>query len=153
MQFSSIESSATSDRREAIRPIVLYVEDHPVNVLVMQAFFEQRPGLELVVATTGKEALELAVGLHPVLLLLDLSLPDCHGSVLLPALRHHAGCRDTTAVAVTAEPCFDIVGTGFSELWAKPMYLAQVLGRLDALTASINGAGACTTPTAARAVI
>ena len=63
----------------------------------MQAFFEQRLGLELVVATTGKEALELAIGFHPVLLLLDLSLPDWHGSVLLP----HCG---TTLVVETPRP-------------------------------------------------
>ncbi|MGQ3051539.1 MAG: response regulator [Roseateles sp.] len=116
----------------ARRP-VLYVEDHPVNALLMAAIFERRPELELVVATNGEEALCLAAGLNPALLLLDLGLPDCHGSRLLGLLRSLPGCDKVPAVAVTAELGFDIYAWGFHELWPKPLYVDEVLSRLDAL--------------------
>jgi CheY-like chemotaxis protein len=116
----------------ARRP-VLYVEDHPVNALLMAAIFERRPQLDLVIATTGEEALQKAAGLKPALLLLDLSLPDCHGSELLGRLRAVPGCEPPPAIAVTAHADFDITGTGFCELWPKPLNLGHVLRRLDSL--------------------
>lgn len=115
------------------RPVVLYVEDHPVNAVLMEALFERRPGLRLVVAETGQAALRIAQGLNPQLLLLDLQLPDCHGSDLLPLLRQLPGCGRAPAVAVTANSDFDIANTGFVELWPKPMNLDLVLERLDRL--------------------
>ena len=86
---------------------VLYVEDNAVNVLIMEALFERRPGLRLVVACTLAEALaealEQACDLYPVWLLLDLRLPDGDGRALLPILRRVPGCETAPAVEVTAE--------------------------------------------------
>jgi len=113
---------------------VLYVEDHPVNALLMAAIFEHRPQLELVIATTGGEAMQVAARLRPALLLLDLGLPDCHGAQLLPRLRALPDLATPPAIAVTADVMFNIAGTGFCELWPKPLNLDDVLARLDALT-------------------
>lgn len=132
---------------------VLYVEDNPVNAIPMGALFEQRPGLRLGVATSAAETLELALGLHPVSLLLDLQMPDSDGRNLLPQLRHVPGCEDAPAVATTAEPEFDLAGSGFTDLGRKPLHLPDVLSRLDAMTSSarfnrggfvgLPSAGAC----------
>ena len=116
------------------RRTVLYVEDHPVNALLMAAIFEHRPQLDLVIAANGADALRMAAGLQPALLLLDLGLPDCHGSQLLGRLRTLPGCETPPAVAVTADALFNIAGTDFCELWAKPLHLEHVLTRLNALT-------------------
>ena len=77
---------------------VLYVEDQPVNVMLMQAVFEQRPELQLVVATTCAEARALAARIRPELLLLDLRLPDGNGHELLPQLRQRPGWSRLTAL-------------------------------------------------------
>jgi CheY-like chemotaxis protein len=114
--------------------MVLYIEDQPVNVLLMQAVFDRRPALQLVVATTGQDALTLAEDLHPALLLVDMRLPDCHGLELLPQLRRICGCESVPAVAVTADHHTDLEGSSFVELWGKPLNLGRVLERLDALT-------------------
>lgn len=112
---------------------VLYVEDHPVNALLMAAILERRPELELLVASTGAEALGMAAGLQPALLLLDLGLPDCHGSRLLGLLRALPGCESVPAVAVTADVNFPVEDWGFCELWPKPLNVDAVLARLDEL--------------------
>ena len=122
------------DHEHVLRKVVLYVEDHPVNVLLMQAVIERLTDLELVVAQDGREALCVAANLEPALILLDLRLPDCRGNELLPLLRLLPGCENAPAVAVTAEDDFDIEGTGFDELWAKPIDVRWVLQRLGALT-------------------
>lgn len=115
------------------RHVALYVEDEPINVMLMQALFERRPQWELVVATTGEEARRLPADRVPSLLMLDLRLPDCHGTDLLPELRRRPGWHIPPAVAVTAEYGFEAAGTGFDEVWAKPLDLAAVLTRLDQL--------------------
>lgn len=114
--------------------VVLYVEDNPVNVLLMQELFGQRPSLHLMVASSGQQALQMVQGLQPSLLLLDLRLPDCHGAQLLQVLRAQPSCRHVAAVAVTAEQAYNTQGTGFTQLWTKPLHLGQVLAQLDLLT-------------------
>ena len=121
---------------------VLYVEDHPTNVQLMRALFKRRPHLELVIAIDGNEARRAANQLQPSLLLLDLRLPDCHGAELLQQLRQLDGWAEIPAVAVTAEPAFATEGTGFCEIWRKPLDLGFVLSRLDHWAAQPQGVGA-----------
>ena len=115
-------------------PTVLYVEDHPVNAMLMAGLFGFRPHLHLVVATSVADALLQAKQLEPVLLLLDIHLPDGNGYDLLQRLRRLSSCAVAPAVAVTATDDFRLDGSGFTELWAKPLNLYKVLERLDALT-------------------
>ncbi len=113
------------------RLTVLYVEDEPINVLMMQALFGYRPMLRLVTATTGEAALKLAATSKPVLLLLDIHLPDCKGDDLLNDFRKVSACRDSPAIAVTSDKSFKIRGTGFCEVWYKPFLLFHTLERID----------------------
>jgi len=113
------------------RPQVLYVEDEPTNVFLMQALFRLRPHLDLVVASDGADAAALAPTIRPALLLLDLRLPDCWGTDLLPELRRRHHWRHVPAVAVTAEANFEGARSGFIETWHKPLDLQFVLQRLD----------------------
>ncbi len=120
-----------------MRETVLYVEDHPVNVLLMQTVFELRPELDLVVAIDGASAMAAARDLHPALLLLDLRLPDCHGTELLQRMRDIPGWEDIPAVAVTAEAEFMPAGTTFCDVWHKPLRVPTLLARLDRMIAPV----------------
>ncbi len=122
-----------------LRQQVLYVEDNPVNVMLMQAVFELRPGLSLSVATCSAEALEIGAGLQPSLLLLDIRLPDLPGTDLLPLLRQRLGWIHVPAVAVTAEPDFVLEDSGFIEIWRKPLSVHAMLERLDGWLAPETG--------------
>ena len=119
-----------------MREVVLYVEDHPVNVLLMQTVLELRPELDLVV--DGRSAMAAAADLQPSLLLLDLRLPDCHGTELLERMRLIPGWQDTPAVAVTAEAEFMPAGTSFCDVWHKPLRVPTLLARLDRMIASMG---------------
>ncbi|WP_431286402.1 response regulator [Roseateles chitinivorans] len=119
---------------------VLYVEDSPLNVIVMEAMFEQRRDLRLHVAEAGMPAWRLSAQLQPSLLLVDLHLPDCHGSDLLKLLRMRRGWAQVPAIAVTADSDFDALGCGFMELWAKPLDVRKTLARLAELLPPPRGA-------------
>lgn len=122
--------SAPGPTTAAVRT-VLYVEDHPVNVLLMQAMFTKRPELRLVVATSAEAGLRSAIEARPDLLLLDLQLPDGHGVELLQRMREVDHLRHVTAIAVTAEAVSDLSAQGFREIWHKPMDMHRTLLRLD----------------------
>ena len=117
------------------RDVVLYVEDHPINVLLMQTVFELRPELRLVVAVDGESAMAATQQWKPALLLLDLRLPDCHGTELLERMRLIPGWEQIPAIAVTAEAEFMPAGTSFSDVWHKPLRVPTLLTRLDRVLA------------------
>lgn len=110
---------------------VLYVEDGGAHRVLMRALFRLRPHLDLFMAQDGAEATAMAHSLRPALLMLDIHLPDCMGSELLPLLRLRFDWRHVPAVAVTAEPDFESHRDSFIEVWRKPLDLPLVLQRLD----------------------
>ena len=115
------------------RPQVLYVEDHPVNVQLMQALFAQLPSLELTIATNGEDGYQAAMKRPPALLLLDLNLPDCHGTDLLERLREQPVLSSVPAIAVTAADVQHLNESTFLEVWQKPLDIPSILKRLDQL--------------------
>ena len=121
----SDNSSETTHRVE-----VLYVEDEPVNVLLMRALFERLPYLDLRVAVDLRSALSLAPSIRPAVLLLDLRLPDGHGADLLGQLRTFAHLAHVPAIAVTADSLFDARQAGFDDMWHKPIDLRLMRDRL-----------------------
>jgi len=128
MQILHEGSSAT--------PWVMYVGDRAVNIMLLEAIFERRPHLHLVVATSSQRALHLAGNLKPALVLIDLELTDGDALPLLGRLRDLPGCADVPAVAVSADHDMELAGTDFVELWGKPLGPRLVFSRLDELTAT-----------------
>ncbi len=118
---------------DATRPTVLYVEDQEINILLMQAMLAMRPQVRLLIATNGEDGCRLAACEPLNLLLLDLRLPDCHGTDLLLRLREFPSLARVPAVAVTADVATDIDGSGFVELWPKPLHVPNTLSAIDRL--------------------
>lgn len=114
---------------------VLYVEDDPVNAMLMQGIFELKPGLALQVARSGAEARRLAAQGRIDLLLCDLHLPDVGSGELLAQLREAGLPGTVSAVLVTAESEFVAAQLarrhGYSGYWTKPLDVAATLRNLD----------------------
>jgi len=66
---------------------VLYIEDDLVNFTLVERILEFRPALKLLHAVKGETGIELAQIHLPKLILLDLNLPDMHGSEVLEKLQ------------------------------------------------------------------
>jgi len=104
-----------------------------VNVLLMEALFSKRPYARLAVATDGACGLRMALENPPELLLLDMRLPDCHGTELLQRMREHGVLAHVPAVAVTSEDPASLAHCDFVEVWHKPLDMRTTLLRLDLL--------------------
>jgi PAS domain S-box-containing protein len=113
------------------RPTVLYIEDNPVNVFVMEALFERLPELELVCAPTPAEGLQTARTVPPALVLLDVQLPDMDGAEVLARLKAHERTRDIPVVAVSANAMSTDIETmmnaGAADYLTKPVDLERLL--------------------------
>jgi CheY-like chemotaxis protein len=82
---------------------ILYIEDNPLNVLLVEELLAAQPGAELVSAATAKHGLQLARQQKPALILLDLHLPDSTGLEVLRLLRADSTTDDIPVVAITAD--------------------------------------------------
>lgn len=116
---------------------ILYVEDDPVNALLMQAVLERVPGVTLHVAGTGATACRVAESQVLDLLMLDMSLPDMDGRDLLRRLRADPRLSAVPAVAVSADAMPDEIqrtlAAGFDAYWTKPLDIDHLPAALQAL--------------------
>lgn len=80
---------------------VLLIEDNEQNRYLATFLLEQR-GYEVVPASDGPRALELARTLVPYVVLLDIQLPKMDGYAVARLLRGIDSLRETPIVAVTS---------------------------------------------------
>jgi CheY-like chemotaxis protein len=82
---------------------VLYIEDDLVNFTLVERILEFRPALKLLHAPRGEVGVELAQIHRPKLILLDLNLPDMHGSEVLRRLREDPSTAQVPVVVLSAD--------------------------------------------------
>jgi CheY-like chemotaxis protein len=83
--------------------IILYIEDNPTNVQLVEMLLWQRPRVEFITAATGAEGLRLARERRPSLILLDIHLPDMEGDEVLRELQRDPVAQQIPVVIVSAE--------------------------------------------------
>ncbi len=108
---------------------VLYVEDNPVNVVLMRGILESLSEVRCTDAPSGALGEALAMADPPALLLLDRHLPDTDGLELLAKLRKHPLLSDIPAVMVSADAMPEDIqqarAAGFVDYWVKPLNIAE----------------------------
>lgn len=83
---------------------ILYIEDNAANVeLVEQILKSQRREIQLISNENGKLATSLALEHTPDLILLDLNLPDIHGSEVLQLLQENAETKDIPVIVISSD--------------------------------------------------
>lgn len=114
---------------------VLYIEDEPLNVLLMQGLLLKRPTWNLFTAATVAEGLHMADQAPPDLVLCDMNLPDGSGVDLLRQLRARHQTAQLPCIAVSADAMPEQIdaalAAGFDAYWTKPIEVAHVLAELD----------------------
>lgn len=92
-----------SNGKEHGTTVVLYIEDNPSNVRLVEKVFALRPELVLHVARDGTGGLAAARELRPALILLDLHLPDISGEQVLAALLADESTAEIPVIIVSAD--------------------------------------------------
>ena len=122
---------------------LLYVEDNRINAMLFEAVLGTRPDIELRIADTGWEALDIVESWVPDVLVLDANLPDIHGIRLLRQLRELDSMKDVPAFMCSADAMEEDVRlareAGFRDYWTKPIDFNKVLADLRGLARSDAG--------------
>lgn len=104
---------------------LLYIEDNPVNTLVVEELVARRPDVELRCAEDGHEGLALATEWKPHLVLLDMQLPDMDGFAVWHQLKSHPDTAQIPCIALSAnampEDIRAALALGFADYWTKPI--------------------------------
>jgi CheY-like chemotaxis protein len=101
--YSLVRSSEMLLRPSATIRSVLYVEDNPVNAMVMKQLFAAEPAWTLSIATTGQAGVEFASSQRPSLIIVDMQLPDMSGLQVLSLLQQRNLLPPIGCIALSAD--------------------------------------------------
>ena len=115
---------------------LLYVEDNPANLLLVENLLERRPDIHLLSAQDGFHGIEIARASLPDVILMDINLPGINGIHTLEILRKDPMTAHIPVIAISANAMpRDIVRgleDGFFRYLTKPIKLNEFLDTLDA---------------------
>lgn len=117
------------------RAVVLYVEDNPMNLRLMQQIFSLRKGLELRDASSAEVGMEMASAEPPALILMDINLPGMDGFQALALLKADPKTAHIPVIAVSANAMKGDVSrgleAGFDDYLTKPLDVGKFMELLD----------------------
>lgn len=116
---------------------VLYVEDNPDNLHLMEHVIPMLDDAHLISAHTGELGVEMAEVHHPDVILMDVHLPGIDGYEALKRIRANKAIAAIPVIAISADAMSaDIergLAAGFDVYLTKPINLKQVVESIRAV--------------------
>jgi len=114
---------------------VLYVEDNPANLMLVEDLLARRPDIRLLTARNGTRGIEIARGARPDVILMDINLPGISGIQALRILAEDMGTAHIPVVALSANAIPRDIATGlkagFFRYLTKPIKVNEFMDTLD----------------------
>ena len=133
---------------------LLYVEDNPANVMLVEELIARRPDIRLLSARDGVSGVEMARASQPDVILLDINLPGISGLQVLEILAAAPSTARIPVVALSAHAMpRDIengLAAGFFRYLTKPIKINEFMDTLDAALKFSQTAAKATTAGAAK---
>jgi PAS domain S-box-containing protein len=116
---------------------VLYIEDNPANLRLVQKIISTHTSLAMLDARSAEQGLDIAKVHHPDLILLDINLPGMSGFEALRHLRDDPATCDIPVIAISANAMEQDIkkglAAGFADYLTKPLDIPKLLTLLDKL--------------------
>jgi PAS domain S-box-containing protein len=130
-----IPISAAQAAADAPLRSVLYVEDNPANLMLVEDLIARRSDLRMLSARDGVTGIEIALASTPNLILMDINLPGISGIDALRILSENAMTAHIPVIAVSANAMpRDIekgLEAGFFRYLTKPIKVNEFMATLD----------------------
>ncbi len=114
---------------------LLYVEDNPANLELVERLIERRSDLRLLKAANGSSGIALARMHLPQVILMDINLPGISGFQALKTLREDPATQHIPVLALTANAMpHDIqagLAAGFLRYLTKPIKINELMQAFD----------------------
>ncbi len=128
--FASILTPNDSGQRT-----LLYVEDNPANLMLIERLIARRPDLRLLTATDGDRGIEIARNSRPDVILMDINLPGISGVDAMKILANDPATAKIPVVALSANAMpHDIargLSAGFFRYLTKPIKIKEFMDTID----------------------
>ena len=120
---------------------LLYVEDNPANLTLVEEIVRYCPQLQLLTATDGRLGVEMARTHLPQLILMDINLPHVNGTDALKLLRADPRTAHIPVIALTANAMPGDVersmALGFYRYLTKPINLEEFTEAINSTLAYV----------------
>jgi CheY-like chemotaxis protein/two-component sensor histidine kinase len=130
-----LERAQIAPRESGGQPILLYVEDNPANLALVEQLIARRGDLKLLTAIDGHLGIELARAYLPDVILMDINLPGISGYGALKRLRDDPATAHIPVLALSANAVpRDIekgLEAGFFRYLTKPIRVHEFMNALD----------------------
>ena len=117
--------NAIASRKETKLFTILYIEDNPANLKLIEDILTDYPEVRLLSATHAQTGIDIALSQKPNLILMDINLPDIDGIDALKRLRNFEETHETPVIAMSANAMKkDIdraMAVGFKTYITKPV--------------------------------
>jgi CheY-like chemotaxis protein len=114
---------------------LLYVEDNPANLELVEQLIARRPDIHLVSARDGIRGIEMARASLPDVMLMDINLPGISGINVLKILAKDQSTAHIPVIALSANAApSDIevaLHAGFFSYVTKPIKVSELMDTLD----------------------
>lgn len=118
-----------------VQSSLLYIEDNPANMKLVEQLIELRSDIKLLKAVNGILGIELARTFQPDMILMDINLPGISGIEALKILREDPCTAHIPVVALSANAMLrDIdlgLEVGFFRYLTKPIKVKEFMETLD----------------------
>jgi signal transduction histidine kinase/CheY-like chemotaxis protein len=108
---------------------LLYIEDSPSHVQLLETLIDDMPGLRLLSAHTPSLGLEMALAHQPDLIILDICLPEMDGFEVLKRLQSSEITNKIPVIAVSANALHNDIEkglrAGFRRYLSKPINVIE----------------------------
>ncbi|MGZ2748964.1 ATP-binding protein [Burkholderia stagnalis] len=122
---------------------VLYIEDNPANLKLVEQLVARRADLRMLSAATGRHGVELARLARPRVIVMDINLPDISGIDALACLRAQPETAGIPVVALSSNAMTRDIDTGlkagFFRYLTKPIRIDQFMQALAEAVAAADG--------------
>lgn len=113
---------------------ILYIEDNPANLKLMETLILRTKGLKILTTTTAEEGLNIAQDKQPDIIILDINLPGMSGIEAIKHLKNNVKTRDIPVFALSAAATVDDISRskdiGFEEYITKPIDINNILNSI-----------------------
>ena len=114
---------------------LLYVEDNPANLKLVEQIIARHPDICLLTAMNGSSGIEIARASRPDVILMDINLPGISGFEILEILRAEPATASIPVIALTANAMpRDIqkgLEAGFFRYITKPIKVNEFMAALE----------------------
>lgn len=128
-----------------MEPNHILIVDDDVDALRLVGMMLEREGFKILAAASGQQAIDKAIAEQPILIILDVMMPDMDGYQVATQLRKHPATETIPILMFTAKTAVNDKVAGFQagadDYLTKPVHPTELVSRVQALLQRSRRAG------------